>query len=73
MLWLTYFVRNLFHQAHIGVTVEVGCGLTPDDSHSRAADVLVARCEKGVPATLDITVTSPLTPAILGESCLTAG
>ena len=28
--------------------------------------------ERGLPAALDITVTSPLTPAILDESCLTA-
>ena len=52
----------------MGVTVEVGHGLTSDGSFSRPADVLVARC-----AALDITVTSPLTPAILVESCSTAG
>ena len=47
-------------------------GLTHDNSRSRLADVLVARWEKGLPAALDITVTSPLNPAILDESCLTA-
>ena len=66
-------VANLFRQAHMGVTVEVGYGLTSDGSLSRPADVLVARWERGLPAALDITVTSPLTPDILDESCSTAG
>eukprot|EP00731_Ephydatia_muelleri_P002951 Em0001g2951a len=57
----------------MGVTVEVGYGLTSDGSLSRPADVLVARWERGLPAALDITVTSPLTPDILDESCSTAG
>ena len=35
-------VANLFRQAHFGVTVEVGYGLTSDHSHTRPADVLVA-------------------------------
>ena len=65
-------VANLFRQAHMGVTVEAGYGLTHDNSRSRPADVLVTRWEKGLPAALDITVTSPLTPAILDESCSTA-
>ena len=62
-------VANLFRQAHMGVTVEAGYGLTHD---ARLADVLVTRWEKGLPAALDITVTSPLNPAILDESCSTA-
>eukprot|EP00731_Ephydatia_muelleri_P010281 Em0005g867a len=66
-------VANLFRQAHMGVTVEAGYGLTHDNSHSRPADVLVTRWEKGLLAALDITVTSPLNPAILDESCSTAG
>ena len=37
------------------------------------ADVMVARWEKGLPAALDVTVTSPLNPAIFDESCSTAG
>ena len=57
----------------MGVTVEAGYGLTHDNSRSRPADVLVTRWEKGLPAALDITVTSPLNPAILDESCSTAG
>ena len=52
--------------------MEVGHGLTSDGSLSRPADVLVARWVRGLPAALDITVTSPLTPAILVESCSTA-
>ncbi|KAL5517642.1 hypothetical protein EMCRGX_G003228 [Ephydatia muelleri] len=73
-------VANLFRQAHMGVTLEAGYvtleasyGLTHDNSCSRPADVLVTRWEKGLPAALDITVTSPLNPAILDESCSTAG
>ena len=61
---------NLFHQAHIGVVVEKGYGLS---SHYCPADVLVARWGNGLPAALDITVTSPLNPAILDDSCSTAG
>ena len=37
-------VANLFRQVHMGVTVEMGHGLTSDGSLSRPADVLVARC-----------------------------
>ena len=66
-------VANLFRQAHMGVTVEAGYGLTHDNSRSRPADVLVTRWKKGLPAALDITVTSPLNPAILDESCSAAG
>ena len=66
-------VANLFHQAHMRVTVEVGYGLTSDHSHTHPADVLVARWEMLLPSALDITVTSSLTPAILDESCSTAG
>ena len=57
----------------MGVTVEVGYGLTSDHSHTRPAYVLVARWKMGLPAALDITVTPPLTPAILDVSCLAPG
>ena len=62
---LTFFVRLTWESQ--------GYGLTHDNSRSRPADVLVTRWEKGLPAALDITVTSPLNPAILDESCSTAG
>ena len=39
---------NLFHQAHMGVIVEAGYGLTYDNSHYCPADVLVARYGKMV-------------------------
>ena len=42
----------------MGVTVEVGYGLTSDNNHSHPANVPVARWENGLPAALDITVTS---------------
>ena len=49
-------VANLFRQVHMGVTAEVGHGLTHSDgSLSRPADVLVARWVRGLPAALDIT------------------
>ena len=47
-------------------------GFTPDHSHSRP-DVLVAGWERGKPAAFDITVTSPLCPAFLGEASRVAG
>ena len=53
--------------------MEVCHGLTSDGSLSRSADVQVARWVRVLPAALDITVTSPLTPTILVESCSTAG
>ncbi|KAL5500608.1 hypothetical protein EMCRGX_G012199 [Ephydatia muelleri] len=40
-------------------------GLTRDLEHTRPADILI----QGRPAALDIPITSPLCPAILGESC----
>ena len=45
----------------MGVTVEVDYvyGLTSDQSHTRPADILVARLEMGLPVALDMTVTSP--------------
>ena len=57
----------------MGVPVEAGYGLTHDNRRSRPADVLATRWGKGLPAALDITVTSSLNPAILDESCSTAG
>ena len=70
---LRVVVAKLFRQVHMGVTVEVGHGLTSVGSLSCPTDVLVARWVRGLPAALDITVTSPLTPAILVETCSIAG
>ena len=61
-------VANLYRQAHMGVTVEAGYGLTHDNSCSRPADVLVTRWEKGLPAALDITVTSSRLASLLAAS-----
>ncbi|KAL5505475.1 hypothetical protein EMCRGX_G006911 [Ephydatia muelleri] len=53
--------------------VKVVCDrLTPDVRQSRPADVLVADWERGRPAAWDVTVTSPLTPALLNEVGMTA-
>ena len=56
-------------RAHLSVSVEKGHGLTSDHSHTRPADVLIAAWDRGKPAAFDVTVTSPLCPAILRESC----
>ena len=44
-----------------------------DLDHTRPADILIAGWDRGKPAALDITITSPLCPAIVGESCQQAG
>eukprot|EP00731_Ephydatia_muelleri_P022875 Em0015g458a len=63
-------VANLFHrptwESHLRLHLIIA-------THMHPADVMVARWERGLPAALDITMTFPLTPAILDESCLTAG
>ena len=42
--------------------------------HTRLADILIAGWDRGKPAALDITITSPLCPALLREvSCHQAG
>eukprot|EP00731_Ephydatia_muelleri_P021264 Em0013g991a len=48
--------------------LEAGSGLTPGLDRTRPADALVRDWAQGKPAALDITVTSPLTPAILAEA-----
>ena len=42
--------------------------LSPNNSNSRPADILVQGWERGLPAAFDVTVTSPLTPASLEEA-----
>ena len=61
--------------AHLSISIERGHGLTRDLDHtrSRPADIFIAGWDRGKPAALDITITSPLCPAILGESCHQAG
>eukprot|EP00731_Ephydatia_muelleri_P006271 Em0003g519a len=60
---------DLCRRAHLSVRIEKGNGLTKDLDHTRPADILIAGWDRGKPAVLDITITSPLCPAILGESC----
>ena len=50
-----------------------GHGLTGDHTHTRLEDMLITGWDRGKPAALDIIVTTPLCPAILGESCHQAG
>ena len=66
-------VADYCRQAHLSVRVEAGYGLSSDHSNTRPADVLVQGWDRGSPAALDITVTSPLTPATLRDASSTAG
>eukprot|EP00731_Ephydatia_muelleri_P037846 Em0578g2a len=52
-------------QAHLSVRVEAGFGLSRVQRNTRPADVPVQDWVRGSPAAIDITVTSPLTPAML--------
>ena len=61
------------HQAHIAARLEAGSGLTPGLDHTRPADVLVRDWAQGKPAAFDITVISPLTPAILADASVRVG
>ena len=66
-------IADLCRKAHLSVRVEAGHGMCRDNNHSRPADVLVEGWERGQPAALDITVTSPLTPVSLKDSSRIAG
>ena len=66
-------LADFFRRAHLSVAVEKGHGLTRDHNHQRPADLFVTGWDRGRPAAMDITVTSPLTPVILGESCQVVG
>ena len=66
-------IIDFCHSACLGVKVEVGRRLTLDLRQTRPADVLVADWERGRPAAWDVTVASPLTPAVLNEAGMTAG
>ena len=66
-------IANLCRKAHLSVRVEVGHGMCHDNNHSCPADILVEGWERGQPAALDITVTSPLSPVSLKESSRIAG
>ena len=59
---------DLCHKANFGLKVEASSALTPDLSRSRPAVALVNNWTGGIPATFDLTVTSPLTPVSLRES-----
>ena len=62
-------IVDFCRRAHLSVTVEKGHGLTRDHNHTRPADVLIVGWDRGKPAAFDVTVTSPLCPAILRDSC----
>ena len=60
-------------RAHLSVTVEAGCNLTVDHSHSHPADILVPNSFVGKPAAFDLSLTSPLNLNVFLEAGLTAG
>ncbi|KAL5502936.1 hypothetical protein EMCRGX_G009797 [Ephydatia muelleri] len=60
-------------RAHLLVKIEVGYGLSLENIKSRPADILVQSWDRGHPAAFDVTVTSPLTPAILNISSIYEG
>ncbi|KAL5476267.1 hypothetical protein EMCRGX_G026190 [Ephydatia muelleri] len=60
-------------RAHLSVKIEVGYGLSRENINSRPADILVQSWDRGHPAAFDVTVTSPLTPAILNISSIYEG
>ena len=69
VVWLHNLLReaiaSLCHTAHLSIAVEKGGG---GHDHTRPADVLIAGWDRGKHAALDITVASPLCPAILPEA-----
>ena len=60
-------------RAHLSVKIEVGYGLSRENINSRPANILVQSWDRGHPAAFDVTVTSPLTPAILNISSIYEG
>ena len=62
-------LADFFCRAHLSVAVQKGHGLKRDRNHQCPPDLLVTGWDRGRPAAMDISVTSPLTPVILGESC----
>ena len=57
----------------LSVKIKVGYGLSLENINSRPADILVQSWDRGHPAAFDVTVTSPLTPAILNISSIYEG
>ena len=60
-------------RAHLSVHLQVGHNLTPDNSNTRPADILIPHWCMGKPAALDLSVTSPLNSLTLLEAGVTAG
>ncbi|KAL5517624.1 hypothetical protein EMCRGX_G003206 [Ephydatia muelleri] len=57
----------------LSVKIKVGYGLSLENINSRPADILVQSWDRGHLAAFDVTVTSPLTPAILNISSIYEG
>ena len=66
-------LEGFCRRAHLSVEIEVGYSLSRENINSRPADILVQSWDRGHPAAFDVTVTSPLTPAILNMSSIYEG
>ena len=64
---------TLFFGDNNNARVGVIQGLSRVQSNSRPADVLVDAWERAKPAAFDVSVTFPLTPATLHDTCNSAG
>eukprot|EP00731_Ephydatia_muelleri_P003120 Em0001g3120a len=60
-------------QSSLSKKIKVGYGLSLENINSRPADILVQSWDRGHLAAFDVTVTSPLTPAILNISSIYEG
>ena len=67
------FYNKLVRTTALTLQMRHKYGLTPGLDRARPADVLVRDWAQGKPAAFDITVTSPLTPAILAEASRRVG
>eukprot|EP00731_Ephydatia_muelleri_P004348 Em0002g524a len=61
------------HPPQSSLSKKVGYGLSKENINSRPADILVQSWDRGHPAAFNVTVTSPLTPAILNISSIYEG
>ena len=66
-------IFDLCRRAHLSVRLEKGNGLTRDLDHTRPADILVARWDRGKPVALTSPSHHPLPDHFIGESCHQAG
>ena len=64
---------QICHRACISAKAEAGSGLGRELLHTRPVDILASNWLCGKPAAFDLSVTSPLNPALFSEAGFTAG